>query len=354
MSWLGGGWRALLLLYLEESGVPVLVPGDAFVLYVGHRLPDRWLPWLLAWLAIIVAVTLGATNLYLLARVLGRRLIEHPLARLLHLSPARLDKAERRFRRWGPWAVLIGRHIPGMRVPITVACGVLRIPYRVFAPCVAVSTAVWAGLFLGLGATFDEEAKLLLAMPFAPALLASVLALGLGSFALLKLPDAPSVRRPLAAAAFASLQGLLLAGDFLAGPSAALGVLAVLALLPAGWLLGRRPVGLVLFVYVAARLVDYAVGGNLPLTTAAEILAGAAALLAARVAAVRTWQARRELAKEASHELRAPLTVLHGYVSMVEDGTLPNDQARDLMPLLAGKTRELNERIDGLLARMHG
>jgi len=113
-------------------------------------------------------------------------------------------------------------------------------------------------------------------------------------------------------------------------------------------------VGLVLFVYVAARLVDYAVGGNLPLTTAAEILAGAAALLAARVAAVRTWQARRELAKEASHELRAPLTVLHGYVSMVEDGTLPNDQARDLMPLLAGKTRELNERIDGLLARMHG
>ena len=125
---------ALLLLYVEESGIPLLVPGDAFVLYVGHRLPDSLLPWIAAWLALIAAVTLGATNLYLISRTLGRRLLEHPLARFLHLSQARLDAAEQRFRRWGPWAVLIGRHVPGMHVPITVACGLLGMRYRLFAP----------------------------------------------------------------------------------------------------------------------------------------------------------------------------------------------------------------------------
>src|SRR5439155_27231737 len=39
----------------------------------------------------------------------------------------------------------------GFRIPITVACGVFRIPYRVFAPSVAVSTAIWAGIMLYIG-----------------------------------------------------------------------------------------------------------------------------------------------------------------------------------------------------------
>jgi membrane protein DedA with SNARE-associated domain len=149
---------ALVLLYLEESGVPILVPGDAFVVYVGHRLPGRVLPWVGGWLGLITTVTLGATNLYLLSRALGRSLVEHPLGRFLHVSHTRLDAVERRFRRWGPWVVLIGRHLPGMRIPITVACGVLRMPYRVFAPCVALSTAVWAAFFMALGAIFGEHA----------------------------------------------------------------------------------------------------------------------------------------------------------------------------------------------------
>jgi membrane protein DedA with SNARE-associated domain len=347
-----GYFGAFLLLYLEESGLPLLVPGDAFVVYVGHRLPDTVLPWLGAWLGIIGAVTLGATNLYFLSRALGRRLIEHPIARFVHLSHARLDAAEHRFRRWGPWAVLIGRHVPGMRVPITVACGVLRIPYRVFAPCVAVSTAVWAGIFMGLGATFGEEARQLLAVPFAQVLSVSVLAGALGSFVLLKLPAAPATRRPLAFVAFASAQGALLAIDFMAGATVALGVLAVVALLPAGWLLGGRAAALVLIVFVAARLADYGLGGNVALMAAIEILAGAAVAVAAHAAAASAWKARREMAREASHDLRTPLTVLQGYISMLEDGTLPSERARNLMPLLAGKTRELNEGIDAVLARV--
>jgi membrane protein DedA with SNARE-associated domain len=39
-------------------------------------------------------------------------------------------------------------------VPLTVAAGVLKLRYRVFAASVAVSSAAWAGLFLILGAIF--------------------------------------------------------------------------------------------------------------------------------------------------------------------------------------------------------
>jgi membrane protein DedA with SNARE-associated domain len=144
------------LIYVEESGLPLFIPGDAFLLYVGHRLPENAVILLAAWLGFTLAVTLGATNLYLVSRRYGRRLLEHRLARLLHLTPARMDRAERSFARWGPWALIFGRHIPGLRVPLTVAAGILLLPYRVFAISVAVSSAAWAAIFLSIGSLFGD------------------------------------------------------------------------------------------------------------------------------------------------------------------------------------------------------
>jgi len=40
-----------------------------------------------------LAVTLGATNLYLVSRRFGRRILEHRFARFLHLTADRLDRA---------------------------------------------------------------------------------------------------------------------------------------------------------------------------------------------------------------------------------------------------------------------
>jgi membrane protein DedA with SNARE-associated domain len=145
------------LIYIEESGIPLFIPGDAFLVYVGHALPYSFPILFAAWLGFILAVILGATNLYLVSRRYGRRLLEHRLARFLHLTPARLEEAEHWFRRYGPWALIFGRHIPGFRVPLTVAAGILELPYRLFVISVLVSSATWAGLFLTLGAVFGNS-----------------------------------------------------------------------------------------------------------------------------------------------------------------------------------------------------
>jgi membrane protein DedA with SNARE-associated domain len=150
------------LIYIEESGVPLFIPGDAFLLYVGDRLPHDMPVLLAAWIGFILAVIFGATNLYLLSRRYGRRLLEHRLARFFHLTPARMDSAEHWFRRWGPWALIFGRHVPGFRVPLTVAAGILELPYRVFVVSVAVSSAAWAGAFLLLGAVFGKSLERLI------------------------------------------------------------------------------------------------------------------------------------------------------------------------------------------------
>lgn len=149
-----GPTAAFGLLYLEESGVPMPMPGDVFVMYVGHHNAHPLLLLLAAWLGLIAVVVLGATNLYFISRRWGRALVEHRLAKVLHLTPAQIEKAERWFGKWGVWTLVFGRHIPGLRVPLTVAAGIFRVRYRVFIASVAISTAVWAGFFITLGAVF--------------------------------------------------------------------------------------------------------------------------------------------------------------------------------------------------------
>jgi membrane protein DedA with SNARE-associated domain len=142
------------LLYIEESGIPLPAPGDVFVMYVGAHVPRNPASWVVAWLGLIGVVVLGATNLYFISRKFGRRLAESRYAEAIHLSPERLQRAEAWFKRYGVVAIIFGRHIPGFRVPITVAAGALRVGYAKFAASVAVSTAIWAGVVMVIGVRF--------------------------------------------------------------------------------------------------------------------------------------------------------------------------------------------------------
>ena len=147
-----GDFGAFGLLYLEESGVPMPMPGDVFVMYVGNHVAHTVVTLVGAWLLLIAVVVLGATNLFFISRKWGRDIVEHRLARLLHVGPAQMRRADRWFHDWGPLALIVGRHVPGLRVPLTVGAGIFGVGYPVFIVCVAISTAVWAGVFILIGA----------------------------------------------------------------------------------------------------------------------------------------------------------------------------------------------------------
>lgn len=175
-----GPLAAVGLLYLEETGVPMPVPGDFFVMYLGHRVAGDWMSFILAWLALTTAVVLGSTNLYWISRRWGRRLIAGRAGAIMHLTPVRIERAERWFGRWGPWALIIGRHIPGFRVPITVAAGSFNVRFRTFALCVGISTATWSAFFLLLGSILGERAQAFMDVhqTATPMIFATILAVG--------------------------------------------------------------------------------------------------------------------------------------------------------------------------------
>jgi membrane protein DedA with SNARE-associated domain len=152
-----GAGASLAFLYLEESGIPSPLPGDVYVVYLGTAAAGSVARSIAAWLGIVAVVVAGSSNLYLVSRRWGHRLLEHRLAAALHLDRDRVLRAERWMARWGPAAIIFGRHVPGLRIPITVMAGVLEVPYGEFAASVAVSTAIWAGVWIVLTARFGSQ-----------------------------------------------------------------------------------------------------------------------------------------------------------------------------------------------------
>ena len=89
----------------------------------------------------------------------GRRLLERR-GRWLHLSPERLDRAERWFERWGNVGVLIGRVTPIVRSFVSIPAGVFEMPLAPYTIYTAVGSAIWAfaiaGAGYGLGSSFER------------------------------------------------------------------------------------------------------------------------------------------------------------------------------------------------------
>jgi len=149
-----------LVIFAEELGIPLPAPGDAAITYGGYLTTTGAIPLPLAYVAVVTAATTGSTCLYALSRRFG-----HPfLVRFgpyVGLTAERLDRAERAFRRWGPWAVIIGRHVPGMRIVLSAFAGVFELPLRLFVPCVLISSTIWAAIFLELGRALGRNSRLL-------------------------------------------------------------------------------------------------------------------------------------------------------------------------------------------------
>ncbi|GAC1445790.1 MAG: hypothetical protein NVSMB52_08330 [Chloroflexota bacterium] len=145
-----------ILLAAEEAGVPLPVPGDVIIAYIGFRAFQGAIPYPVAFIGFLVAILLGASLLYWLSSRWGQALVRK-LGRFMHISDERLQAAERRFRTHGAWFIIVGRHIPGLRVPITVFCGISEVRYRLFMVSTFVSVVFWIGFWLVLGARLGPK-----------------------------------------------------------------------------------------------------------------------------------------------------------------------------------------------------
>lgn len=149
-----------LVVFAEELGIPLPVPGDVAIAWGGYLTTTGEIPFPLAFLAVVAGAVTGSFCLYQLSRRFGRPFILR-VFKLLGIEAARLDRAEKAFSRWGPWAIIIGRHIPGMRIVLSAFAGILEVPLPTFVLSVFVSSMAWAAIFLLLGRLLGRRVVLL-------------------------------------------------------------------------------------------------------------------------------------------------------------------------------------------------
>lgn len=144
------GIGLLVVIFCEELGVPLPVPGDVAILSSGYLVALGRLNYVAAVAAVVAGAMAGSFILFSLSRRFGHRFLVR-YGKYFGLDRRRMARAEGAFRRWGPWAVIVGRHIPGMRVIISALAGSFEMQPRVFVASVAISSTIWGLMFVELG-----------------------------------------------------------------------------------------------------------------------------------------------------------------------------------------------------------
>jgi membrane-associated protein len=139
-----------LLILLEEAGLPFPIPGDLIKWLARYRVAQghSGLLWVVA--TFEAATLLGASFLYWIGARGGRPLL-YRCAPFFRCDLAKIERAEAWIDRHGAMAIVIGRVIPGLRIPSALAAGALGMPYRTFLPALTLGSTVYILFFVLLG-----------------------------------------------------------------------------------------------------------------------------------------------------------------------------------------------------------
>ncbi|MCA9054211.1 MAG: DedA family protein [Planctomycetaceae bacterium] len=103
--------------------IPILTSG--VLAQMGHMRPWPALA------ALMVGVMLGDSAMFLLGKRWGGHLLEHKLARKL-LTRERQDKITDYFAKYGALVIFIARFLPGLRAPLFLTAGSMRVRFLTF------------------------------------------------------------------------------------------------------------------------------------------------------------------------------------------------------------------------------
>lgn len=154
------GWTVSVVTALGPLGVGLLVaaenlfppiPSEVILPVAGFVAADGGMNVVAAVVAATVGSVVGALALYGLGAWLGRDRLRAVVRRMPLMELADVDRAERWFERFGPWAVLVGRCVPVVRSLISVPAGLQRMPLRSFLPLTFLGSAAWNSIFVGAG-----------------------------------------------------------------------------------------------------------------------------------------------------------------------------------------------------------
>jgi membrane protein DedA with SNARE-associated domain len=130
----------------------------------GHEITTPFWIYVAVSVAGVAGNTVGAIGGWAIGFYGGRPLLQRH-GRWLHVTPTRLDRAERRLERYESTAVPVGFALPGLRSFVAIPAGIVRMPLVRFIPLAVIGCAVFCfGLAAGgwaLGSSYDQLHRVL-------------------------------------------------------------------------------------------------------------------------------------------------------------------------------------------------
>ena len=158
------------------------VPGQFFIIAVGALMGVRGLGVMLtASAAFVLGTFLGGCIDFFVAQRMGKALLRKPL--VLKLFPLRFqEKAHCTVSKYGEWAMLVAKFIPGIGALVVLLCGIMGMERRKAVAWLAAIAVLHTGLFIGFGLGLGRVIASLLTWDIRTALLMlGLLGLALGA-----------------------------------------------------------------------------------------------------------------------------------------------------------------------------
>ncbi|MFE5318902.1 DedA family protein [Paenibacillus sp. NPDC056579] len=170
-----------LLIALENLFPPI--PSEVILTFGGFMTTTTTLTILGVVVAATVGSVIGAICLYGIGRLLSAERMEGIVTRygkVLRLKPADIHKAEAWFKRYGAWAVLLGRVVPLVRSLISIPAGSARMNFFSFLLLTTIGSLVWNVVLVYVGAIVGSSWDTFLAyMDLYSNIVYAIIALGL-------------------------------------------------------------------------------------------------------------------------------------------------------------------------------
>jgi membrane protein DedA with SNARE-associated domain len=158
-DWLlnGSYYGIALALVLTGCGLPL--PEEVPIVAAGVLAANGKMVWYWALAACIFGAIAGDSAMYFLGRRFGRSLLkDHPWW-VGFMTPQREERVEHMIRHHGIKVLFGARFLPGLRMPIYVASGILKMPYLRFFIADAIGATIVVGACFGLAYYFGPQIR---------------------------------------------------------------------------------------------------------------------------------------------------------------------------------------------------
>jgi membrane protein DedA with SNARE-associated domain len=150
-------WSYLgIIVFLILTGCGLPIPEEVPIIAAGVLSHGSLNPWM-SLASCLIGAILGDMIMYGLGRKFGRGLLQR--RGYLHslLSAEREREIEEKFRRHGMTVLFAARFLVGIRSPIYITAGILKVPFRRFVIADTLCAVVVIPLFFGVSYYFSKE-----------------------------------------------------------------------------------------------------------------------------------------------------------------------------------------------------